>query len=62
MNLKLKMKILEKNLKQWDVSQAVGISDSHLSKIIHQQRTPDLKTKESIARVLQCEVSEIFSE
>lgn len=61
MNMKLKIKIIEKFGKQWVFAQSLGIDDSVVSKAITGAKALSQDKKAEWAKALDCTVSEIFS-
>jgi len=62
MNLKLKMRILETFESQADFSQATGIGESRLSRIIRCRVEPTRDEKVVIAKELREKANELFSQ
>ncbi len=62
MNIRLKTKILEQGLSQFQVARDVGLTDSNLSKIIHGWVDPTVEVKTRLASVLGCNLEDIFPE
>jgi DNA-binding XRE family transcriptional regulator len=60
MNIPLKIKILESGISQFQLARTVGISDTHLSKIVNGWITPPGDLKSSIAKAIGCNPSDIF--
>ena len=62
MNLKLKLKILEKYPRQGDLARETGISEPLISRIVHERRDPFPGEAQAIAKALGCKEEEIFPE
>jgi transcriptional regulator with XRE-family HTH domain len=62
MNLKLKMKILERYSRQGDLAKDIGINECLISRIIHERREPFPDEAQAIAQALGCSVGELFEE
>ena len=60
MNRRLKIKILESGLSQVEVADAVRLSETKFSRIVRGRVHPSEAEKKKIARILKCEVSDIF--
>ena len=60
MNLPLKIRILERKISQVALSQAAGIPDATLSKIVNGWHKPNQTQKEKIAHLLGCRPEDIF--
>lgn len=60
MNLKLKAKIIEKYGGQWKFAPKVGEHESAVSKIVRGRKHLSQEKKEKWAKVLDCDVEEIF--
>lgn len=60
MNLPLKFKIIQKFGSQADFAKLVGLSESGLSRIVHERREIEPDLKATIAKKLGCEPNEIF--
>jgi len=60
MNIPLKIKILESGISQFQLARTVGISDTHLSKIVNGWIIPPGDLKSSIAQAIGCNPSDIF--
>lgn len=60
MNLNLKLKILERGMTQLEISRSVGVSDGYLSKVVQGWVEPTADLKSSLAKILNCAVSDIF--
>lgn len=61
MGLKLKIKRIEKGIKQKDLAELVGISYQYLSKLESTVATnPSNKIMVRIAEVLECPIQDIF--
>ena len=61
MNFDLKVRVLKKFRTQWEFSQAVGMHESDVSRVIAGRRElkPDVQVK--WAKVLGCKTKEIFN-
>lgn len=53
---------LREDLRQRDVADRIGCSESHLSLIVAGRRRPDAPTKKAIARVTGLTVADLFGE
>lgn len=62
MNVSLKIALLEKGLRQFDLSKLLGMDPAKLSKIVNQWIVPDKQTKQDISRYLGKPVDELFPE
>lgn len=60
LNLKLKLKIIEKYGGQWKFAAAVGEHESSVSKVMRYQRPLPESKKKIWARALKCRIEEIF--
>ena len=60
MNLRLKILIWERGLRQLELSRAIGVSDGYLSKIIGNWVDPPDALKEKIAEALQSKADYLF--
>lgn len=60
MNLKLKLKIIEKYLSQWKFAAAVNEHETIVSKVVRKQRELPEKKKKIWANTLGCEMKDIF--
>lgn len=59
-NIRLKAKLLERGISGFKAARRVGVSDSKFSRIVRGWNNPDLETKKKLAKLLGCEVREIF--
>jgi transcriptional regulator with XRE-family HTH domain len=61
-NLKLKMKILEKYQRQGDLAKAIDLNECSLSRIVHERREPFPDEAQAIAKALNCKPEELFGD
>ena len=62
MNIKLKLRILERFGCQADFAQTVGARESFVSRVVRGRREPGPEVKEAWAKALGCSIAEIFEE
>ncbi len=60
MNVALKMRILESGKRQIQIAQEVGVPEPQFSKIVGGWINPPPEVKARVARVLKCEIDDIF--
>ena len=60
MNLALKVTLLEKGLRQFDLSKLLGMDPAKLSKIVNGWITPDEQTKKRISCYLGKPIDKLF--
>ena len=60
MNKHLKTAVIGKFRYQMDLARALGMTEDHLSKIVHERVVPTQDEKDAIAEALGCSISEIF--
>ena len=61
-NVRLKGKMLEKEVSGYQLARQVGVSDSQFSRIVRGWINPPKEIKKKLAASLGCKVSEIFPE
>ena len=62
MNLKLKVRMLEKGVSQYALARQLGIQDSRLSRILNEWTDPTPQEQNEIASALNSQASELFRE
>ena len=62
MNKALKLRIVEKFDSQANFAQFLGIDESYLSRVIRGRKSISKERKEHWAEVLNCKISELFSD
>ena len=62
MNMKLKLRIIERFNTQADFAQALGVDESVVSRVVRRRRTLDTETQNAWACLLACEPETIFPE
>ena len=60
MNLALKITLLERGMRQFDLCRLLGMDPAKLSKIVNQWIVPDKQTKQDISHYLGKPVDELF--
>lgn len=60
--LKLKTILFQRNLKQWQLAQMVGIHETNLSKIMIGRLEPSEKLMKKICKALRIKKSELYKE
>jgi len=61
MNLKLRLKIIEKFQTQSDFAAKIGINESVISRVVRGRRELSAEAKGEWAKALKCKPEEIFS-
>lgn len=61
-SLALKMVLMEKNIKQWQLAQMAGIHETNLSKIIIGRLEPSEELVNKICKALKIKKSELINE
>jgi transcriptional regulator with XRE-family HTH domain len=61
-NLKLKVKLIERGLSQFEVCRKLGVSDSWFSKIMNGWLSCPEEIQVKLANLLNCEIHEIFDQ
>lgn len=57
---RLKLHLLRRGLTQRGIAKAIGISEAHLSRIVHGEVRCRARLRRRIAEVLQVRVNEVF--
>jgi len=61
-NKKLKIKLIEKDISQKEISRKTDIAENYLSSIINGRYLPSDEQKQKIAHALNCNPKDIFQE
>ena len=61
-NIRLKTKLMERGISQFEIARKIGVSDSWMSRVVQNWIDPPMEVKVKLAEGLGCQVQEIFPE
>jgi transcriptional regulator with XRE-family HTH domain len=60
MNKALRIAIIDRGLKQYEVAKRIGVGEARMSGFVHERFEPTDEEKKRIARVLKASVEDLF--